>query len=315
MPLVSIIIPNYNNSKWLSSCIESCLLQEGNFQKEIIVVDDQSTDDSWRILEEYQSNYPSEVFIYKNPSKGGNQARNFGFTKASGDYIQWLDSDDLLLPGKLATQLKFLVAHSNLDIAYSDWRMDFYEGAVKTREEVRIEKKYNSFLKALVEDRWLPNNSYLLKRSIAKRLHEIQAWNPKRKVGQDREYFTMAAIIGARFTYVLGVFSVYNRWSSKSVSSINFKFRLKLNQDLELKFMESIVAEEWISPPDKKELLALLKTHGLKACYYHPKLRLLSPMSFFEIKWGIIHKKMRVVIPFIWGFQTVSYYVNSISKS
>ena len=125
----------------------------------------------------------------------------------------------------------------------------------------------------------------------------------------------MAAIIGARFSYVPGVFSAYNRWSTKTVSSMNFKLRLELNQVLELKFMEAIAAEEWINPPAKKELLALLKTHGLKACFYHPKLRLLKPMSFFEIKWEIIHYKMRLVIPFIWLYQQSHYYKNRNSNS
>ena len=99
--IVSIIIPNYNNVKWLGDCLESCLLQKGEFKLEIIVVDDQSTDESWGILQNYQSEYPLQVFIYKNPEKGGNQARQYGFSKSNGNYIQWLDSDDQLLEGKL----------------------------------------------------------------------------------------------------------------------------------------------------------------------------------------------------------------------
>ncbi len=311
---ISILIPNYNNAKWLSACIQSCLSQAGYFFKEIIVVDDHSTDDSWQVLQHFQSSYPKEVFIYKNPDKGGNQARNFGFKKAKGDYIQWLDSDDLLLPGKLEAQINFLERNTDIDIVYSDWRMDFFEGEEKKKEEIVLTKKQDSFLKALIEDQWLPNNSYLLRRSITQKLHQEVAWNPERKVAQDREYFTIAAIMGAQFAYVPGLFSVYNRWSEHSVSAMDFKSRLSLNQALELKFMDLIEAQEGIDSKMKRELISVLKTDGLKACYYHPKLRISRPISFMEIQWGHMHYKMRFVIPLVWVFQMTLYKLKLISK-
>lgn len=314
MSLVSIIIPNYNNAKWLSACIRSCLNQSGNFKKEIIVVDDHSTDDSWQVLQHFQATYPEEVFIYKNLDKGGNQARNFGFAKAHGDYIQWLDSDDLLLPEKLGAQINFLERNTEIDIVYSDWRMDFYEREEKIKEETVYSKEQVSFLKALIKDKWLPNNSYLLRKSIAQKLNLEKAWNPERKVAQDREYFTIAAILGAHFDYVPGVFSVYNRWSEQSVSSMHFKARLALNQALESKLINLIEGQEVINPLMKRELISILKTDGLKACYYYPKLRINRPISFFEIQWRHIHYKMRFVIPFVWVFQMTLYYMRVISK-
>lgn len=314
MPLVSIIIPNFNNSQWLPTCIESCLRQEGNFKLEIIVIDDHSTDDSWRILKDFQKAHPDEIFIYKNREKGGNQARNFGFTKATGDYIQWLDSDDFLLSGKLNAQTYFLEKNSEIDIVYSDWQMDIYKDGEKVEGVKKVLKSFDSFLKVLIEDLWLPNNSYLVRSSFANKLHELNAWNPETKVAQDREYFTMAAIYGAKFEYTSGLFSVYNRWSEKSVSAINFKRRLKLNQALESKFMNLIIEQKWIDQKIKSELVAVIKTDGLKACYYHPKLKILRPISFFEIKWRLIHYKMRFVIPFIWLYQMILYYFRIISK-
>ena len=312
MPLISVIIPNYNNAQWLSLCLESCINQSGDFEKEIIVVDDQSTDESWEILKKIQKANSNEIFIYRNPEKGGNQARNFGFSRSSGDYIQWLDSDDTLLPGKFDTQLIFLENNSTVDIVYSDWRMDYFEDGIKIREELRTSRNHQSFVNTLMKDEWLPNNSYLLRRKTAELLHKNNAWNLERKVAQDREYFTMAAIYGARFSYVKGFFSVYNRWSENTVSSIDFKSRLKLNLQLEFKFIELIKEQEWMNRTMKRELISILKTHELKSCYYDPRLRILNPISFFNIKWGIIHYKMRVVIPFVWSYQMILYYFNQL---
>jgi glycosyltransferase involved in cell wall biosynthesis len=306
---VSIIIPNYNNEQWLPLCLESCLTQFGDFELEVIVVDDHSTDKSWEVLQAYQKEYPEIIKVVQNTSKGGNQARNYGFSLSTGDYIQWLDSDDQLLMDKLETQLNFFKKNRAIDIAYSDWRMDFYEEGEKVKEEIKLEKNYDSFLENLIKDNWQPPLSYLLRRSMAERLHQLQAWNPKRKVGQDREYYSLAAIYGASFGYVSGLFSVYNRWSKQSVSSMEHKKRLKHSLYLEQRLMHEIQKQKWISKKQKKKMIASLKTDALKACFYDPTLRLLEPISFTEIRWGRVHYKMRLLIPFIWLYQMVNYNV------
>jgi len=105
---VSIIIPNYNKKIFLDDTLQSCLIQGLNIVKEIIIVDDNSTDDSWDILQRYQKQHPYLIKIYKNPKKGAASARNFGLSKANGKYIQWLDSDDILGKEKINIQLDFL---------------------------------------------------------------------------------------------------------------------------------------------------------------------------------------------------------------
>jgi glycosyltransferase involved in cell wall biosynthesis len=309
---VSVIIPNFNNEKWLSICIESCLQQEGEFEIEIIIVDDHSTDGSWELLKKYQLENQGVIFIYRNPSKGGNEARNYGFSKSTGNFIQWLDSDDFLLKGKLENQLKYLNADNNVEVVYSDWRMDFYEEGKKHKEEIHLSKATDFYLEALILEDWQPNLSYLMRRTVAQRLHEKLGWNPKRKVGQDREYFNLAAIYGASFAYVPGLFSVYNRWSTKSVSKIDYHERLQLSMDLDDRLINEIESQEWLSNSQKKRLLAILKTYALKSCYYRPNLRILHPLAFGQIQWGVIHYKMRPIIPFIWMYQMILYYLRNM---
>ena len=90
----SIIVPVFNVEKYLSSCLESILKQTyDNF--EVIIVDDGSTDNSYKIIEEY-SKSDKRFKKYKKKNGGVSSARNYGITKATGDYILFVDSDDTI---------------------------------------------------------------------------------------------------------------------------------------------------------------------------------------------------------------------------
>ncbi|MCO5936063.1 glycosyltransferase [Mucilaginibacter sp. RB4R14] len=106
-PLVSIIIPAYNSAKYLADAIQSALNQTWA-NKEIIVVDDGSTDNSLAIAKAFES---ENVKIFSQPNNGAGAARNKGLQEAKGNYIQYLDGDDLLSPDKIAVQLAAL-AHN-----------------------------------------------------------------------------------------------------------------------------------------------------------------------------------------------------------
>ncbi len=103
--LVSIIIPCYNAERWLNEAIDSCLAQTYR-PIEIIVIDDGYTDGSLEIIKSY-----GDRITYKTgPNKGGNHARNLGFSLCKGSYIQFLDADDYIRPTKLERQVQYLRA-------------------------------------------------------------------------------------------------------------------------------------------------------------------------------------------------------------
>jgi glycosyltransferase involved in cell wall biosynthesis len=211
MSFISVIIPNHQCAKWLPITLDSCLAQK-EYVKEIIVIDDHSTDNSLEVLNAYRAQYPDMVRVYRNKEKGGNHARNYGYQLSGGAYIQWLDADDQVLPGKFAGQLEAFGRFPGTDIVYSDWQLDSYdEGGNLIRQEFKKHRPYEDFLAELLQNNWSPPHNYLLKRSIAGELGDMNAWNPDTPVLQDREYFTLAAIAGAKFQYVPGNFSVYNR--------------------------------------------------------------------------------------------------------
>lgn len=120
MSLVSIVIPCYNAGRWLREAIDSCLGQTYP-NLEIIVVDDGSTDDSLSIAR----SYGSDIVVSTGPNKGESGARNKGFSLSHGDFIQFLDADDYLLPEKIERQVALLETEGG-DTVYGDWQFRYH---------------------------------------------------------------------------------------------------------------------------------------------------------------------------------------------
>ncbi len=100
--LVSILIPAWNAERWIGPCIESAVGQTWP-RKEIIVVDDGSRDRTFDAARKYVS---AEVKVTAQENRGASAARNHALSIAQGDYIQWLDADDLLRPDKIERQMQ-----------------------------------------------------------------------------------------------------------------------------------------------------------------------------------------------------------------
>jgi glycosyltransferase involved in cell wall biosynthesis len=103
-PLVSILIPAYNAEEWIAETIRSAVAQTWQ-PKEIIVVDDGSSDRTAEVSGRFAS---SEVTVVSIKNQGAAAARNHALQLSKGDYIQWLDADDLLAPDKIELQLAAL---------------------------------------------------------------------------------------------------------------------------------------------------------------------------------------------------------------
>jgi glycosyltransferase involved in cell wall biosynthesis len=103
-PLVSILIPAFNAEEWIADSIKSALAQTWA-RKEIIVLDDGSTDQTLAVARKFASN---GVSVVTQANQGAAATRNNLFALSQGDYIQWLDADDLLSPDKIERQLKAL---------------------------------------------------------------------------------------------------------------------------------------------------------------------------------------------------------------
>jgi glycosyltransferase involved in cell wall biosynthesis len=112
-PELSIIIPVRNGEKFLKESVESCVLQETDFDFEILVVDDNSTDQSCEIVSKYVVHYPF-IRLLKNRRRGVGSALQTGLLNSFGGLIVRLDSDDIMLPGRLQFHFNSFIRNSDL---------------------------------------------------------------------------------------------------------------------------------------------------------------------------------------------------------
>ena len=111
--LVSVIIPVYNGSQYIREAIQSILKQ--NFHNfEIIVVDDESDDYNYKLLE----NIDPRIKTIVKPRGGAAAARNTGMKLARGDYIAFLDADDVWFPGKLQAQMEYFRHNNHIGVVF-----------------------------------------------------------------------------------------------------------------------------------------------------------------------------------------------------
>jgi glycosyltransferase involved in cell wall biosynthesis len=116
-PLVSILIPAYNAERSLALTLESTLAQTWT-RKEVIVVDDGSKDATVAVARRYES---PTVRVLSQPNQGAAAARNAAFAASQGDFIQWLDADDLLSTNKIAAQMDALRDAGPRTLASAGW--------------------------------------------------------------------------------------------------------------------------------------------------------------------------------------------------
>lgn len=150
---ISIIIPTYNRRALLQETLQSCIDFQ-NLVVEIIVVDDGSTDDTDVCI---KNTYP-HIRYFKQSRKGAAAARNLGLTHARGEYVKFLDSDDLLHVDGLKQQLQ-IAQSTNADLAYGRW--NFLPKHPVVEGEIQ-----EDLLTFLLTGWWFPNFAYLYNRKF-----------------------------------------------------------------------------------------------------------------------------------------------------
>lgn len=209
--LVSIIIPCFNTSKWLPQAIESCLKQTYS-NIEIIVIDDGSTDNSLEIIK----SYGNQITWQSIPRSGGNYARNLGLKLASGEYIQFLDADDYILPEKIERQVTFLEL-TGADVVYGDWQHKFHlADETSFLGEIKISGKQTDLLESLLGTWWVALACILYRRTA---IDNSDGWDENLPVAQDRDFFISVVMNGAKVEYQPGCYSIYRYYGNVSVST------------------------------------------------------------------------------------------------
>ncbi len=194
--LASVIIPVYNGISYICDAIESAVKQTYK-NIEIIVVDDGSTDGLKEVLAPYIKRGTIRYFYEEN--KGLAAARNTGIKNAKGEYIAFLDADDVFLPEKVERQVTYLTEHPECDISYSDiWH--FYEES----PERNMSLQYVYYSGSEVFPRLLKKNfinplTVVMRRSVTER---FGLFNEDFRRSEDWEYWIRLSWLGARFCFL-----------------------------------------------------------------------------------------------------------------
>jgi glycosyltransferase involved in cell wall biosynthesis len=208
-PLVSIIIPLYNAEKHIAETIEAALNQTWP-NKEIIIINDSSTDNSLAIANRY-ANANENVKVFTQENKGASAARNYGLREAKGEYIQFLDADDLLSPDKIEGQMGYLKdskTHIGLcRVVHFDDGDDYRKIVLKDDDWFCRDSNdpIDFLLKLNAGDEVMPGygsmiqpNSWLTPRAL---IEKAGIWNEFRCPDDDGEFFCRVILVSEGIKY------------------------------------------------------------------------------------------------------------------
>jgi glycosyltransferase involved in cell wall biosynthesis len=228
LPKVSILIPCYNAKQWVDQAITSAL-EQTYASKEVIVIDDGSTDGSLAIIRQFE-----ERIIWRTQTnQGGNATRNHLLTLSSGDWLQYLDADDYLLPNKIEQQMHFLAQHPAVDVVYSPSRFEYGQGTTAYQVVFPIPEPHDPW--SLLARWYLPQTGAPLWRKQA--ILDVGGWKLDQPCCQEHELYLRLLMAEKQFAYFPEADSIYRQWSETTVCKRNqgevFRQRLAIEQRLE----------------------------------------------------------------------------------
>ncbi len=211
--LVSTIIPVFNRPAMLSEAVVSVLNQSYR-PIEIIIVDDGSTDSTAEVIRQLEARSSREVRALHTPNSGPGLAREAGRQIARGEFIQYLDSDDLLLPGKFQVQVATLRANLDCGVAYGYSRLIDEDGEVLAAPYKWTGRTFRTLFPALLVDRWWNTPTPLFRRVVCDR---VGPWSGMR-MHEDWEYEARVAALGTRLVHCHEFLSEQRRHNSHSLT-------------------------------------------------------------------------------------------------
>jgi len=246
-PLVSIIIPTYNRAHLIGETLDSVLAQ--TYQNwECIVVDDGSTDDTLELLQKYNER-DNRIRFLERPEgkiKGAASSRNVGFENSKGQYIQYLDSDDLLPQDKLELQMALLSKAPKNTVATCKWGIfkKNVEIDLVIVDKMKYKKRYSpeEFLEALGQgNTYLPPHTYLIPRNLVKK---SEGWNENISTNDDAEFMVRVLIKASQIILIKELTVYYRDFSGDNLSFFSNPQRLQsaikswilIEEELQLKF-------------------------------------------------------------------------------
>ena len=240
-------MPAYNSARFLGEAIESVLRQTYK-NYEIIVVDDGSTDNTMAVLDPYRTS----IKVLARPNGGPSAARNHGLSMASGEYVYFLDADDLVYPDGLSSLVSHLETHPETDLVAGEWdtfdvtsnELSSRSGVTATRNTSQVDLCRNMLIETL-----FPIHAALT------RIGPVRAcggWDESLWCAEDRDLWLRLARQGSHFHFLSVPVARYRRHPNNS--TLNFP---RMEQHM-LRFLEKWFGPSAANDADK----ALLKPYA-----------------------------------------------------
>jgi|ERR1035437_2786743 glycosyltransferase involved in cell wall biosynthesis len=232
-PLVSIITPSYNQGKYIEETINSVINQDYT-NIEYIIIDGGSSDNTVDVIKKYGSKL---AYWVSEPDKGQADAINKGFLKANGDYICWINSDDVLYPDFISRRIKEFELNPDVDMIYGD-----VDQGDKWSNRV-IRKGWQTDYRSIVKNCYIPTNqqSAIWKKEV---LSKVGILDPRWQVLLDFDFF-LRITKDCSIKYFPGSVAFFrNHSDSKSIA-----LKEKWIEELEV-FLVDPVLKIYIDDPD-----------------------------------------------------------------
>lgn len=213
MPRVSVVIPTFNCDRFIRRTVDSALAQTYR-DFEVIVVDDGSTDGTRSIMAEFG---PAVRYLFQS-NQGASAARNRAIESASGEFIAYLDADDLWSPDKLARQVEYLDAHPACGLIHSEVAVVDEQDAVlhrKFNQETQRAVPQGACLRQLLQQSHIQTLTVVERRSAFERAGKFDLRLP---VAQDYLHWIQVVLKGYEIGYLPEPLGLY-RWRAGSLMS------------------------------------------------------------------------------------------------
>ena len=280
-PLVSILIPAYNAGNWIAETLRSAVGQTWP-EKEIIVVDDGSSDATARIACQFER---QGVRVVSKQNEGAAATRNYAFQLSKGDYIQWLDADDLLSPDKIALQVEAAETIGDSRVLLSSgWDSFFYR-------HYRTRFVPTALWADLTPTEWLQRKmsmnlhmqtaTWLVSRELTE---AAGPWNTQLLGDDDGEYFCRVLLASHGVRFVPGGRVYYRASGASSLSYIGTSDRKRDAQWHSMKLHMSYMRSLEDSPRTRSACITYMQNWLI--FFYPDRIDLMQEMQAFAHELG-----------------------------
>lgn len=251
-PLVSICMPVYNGARFLSYTIDNIGAQSYR-NIELIIVDDGSTDDSYNIARRYINKCGDvRVKVFSQPNEGAFSARNKALKESTGEYIMFMDCDDLISHHKIQKQIDILRGNDPYSIVSCEWDTFYSNIQEATFPNRCVYKNYHDPIDMLIEmlnrGEMMQTSCWMMSRTLIER---AGYWDYRFTINDDGVYFSKVLVSASKVIFCPNA-KVYYRRGHASLSTSDIFSDVKLTALLE--------------SYKEQERILLAKTKSVEAC-------------------------------------------------